>query len=360
MEKFLNIFNKKRVFWLVLTVFCFYFLYKVRSILLPFILGFFIAYIFKNIVKKYESKISRHWLSLGIISLLGIFIILVILFAFPALFNQFIGLLRELMTKTENIDFNKIYAKLNELAKVFKIEDIKDLQQYFLSTSNFFVKYLGNLTNSLLSSSMQIISTAVMIFISPIVAFYFLRDWDKIFNFITENIISENYKESYIKLSARIDDILHHYIIGQINVSLILGTYYSIALLLIRFNYAFVVGIAAGLLTLLPYVGAFGGAFISLLLGYLQFGPSVSKLLAITVIFCFGQFIEGNFITPNLIGNKIQVHPLWLFFGIFAGGALYGFWGIVFSMPVAGILGVLIRFYFEEKANKEKYGISDR
>ncbi len=349
MDKILSFFNIKQIFYILMYIFVFYFLYKIKSILPPFILGFLIAYIFKNIVKKYENKFSRHWLSLIIVLLFSVFIILVCFFAVPALFNQLISLLREVISKTENIDFNKLYEKVSELAKIFRIHDVKDLQKHFISLTNLIVKYLGNMTNSLISSSLYILYCIFTICISPIIAFYFLRDWDKMFNFVQEHFISIKFREHYLKLSTRIDDILHHYIIGQINVSLIIGFYYSMGLLLIDFKYAFVVGIFAGILTLLPYVGAFGGAFVALILGYFQYGTSISKLISIGVIFSLGQFLEGNFITPNLIGNKIQVHPLWLFFGIFAGGALYGFWGIVISMPLAGILGVLIRFYFEEK-----------
>ncbi len=354
MSKILNFFNTKQILYILMYIFVFYFFYKIRGILPPFILGFFIAYLFKNVVKKYENKISRHWLSVIIVSLFSIFIILICLFALPALFNQLINLLREIMSKTENIDLNKLYEKINELARLFKIYDAKELQKHFLTFSNLVVKYLGNMTNSLISSSLYILYCVFVICISPIIAFYFLRDWDKMFNFIQEHFISVKFKKHYLKLSSRIDDILHHYIIGQINVSLIIGFYYSIGLLLINFKYAFVVGIFAGILTLLPYVGSFGGAFIALILGYFQYGASMSKLISIGIIFSLGQFLEGNFITPNLIGNKIQVHPLWLFFGIFAGGALYGFWGIVISMPLAGIFGVLIRFYFEEKETINK------
>lgn len=360
MGKILDFVNKKCVLYILAYAFALYFLYRVRGILPPFILGFFIAYIFKNLVKKYENKIPRHWLSLIIISLFTIFIVLICLFAIPALFNQLISLLREIISKTENIDFDILYNKIYEIARIFKIDDVKELQKHFLTASNFIVKYLGNLTNSLIASSLQILYGIFVVCISPIIAFYFLRDWDKMFNFIREHFISNSFKKHYLKLSSRIDDILHHYIIGQINVSLILGLFYSVGLLLIDFRYAFIVGIFSGILTLLPYVGAFGGAFISLILGYFQYGSSVPKLVSIGVVFSVGQFLEGNFITPNLIGNKIQVHPLWLFFGILAGGALYGFWGIVISMPLAGILGVLVRFYFEEKAMRDKYDINNR
>ena len=152
---------------------------------------------------------------------------------------------------------------------------------------------------------------------------------------------------------------LHHYIVGQLNVCLILGTFYSILLFLTGFNYSFIVGIMAGFLTLLPYVGAFIGGALALTLAYFQFGLVIGKLFTIFFIFCLGQFLEGNFVTPNLIGNKIKVHPLWLIFAILSGGTLYGFWGIVISMPLSAVIGVLVRIYFEKKSYRF-YGFNSR
>lgn len=194
-----------------------------------------------------------------------------------------------------------------------------------------------------------------MIILSPIVGFYFLRDWKIIMQNINK-LFPKEHRENIITVIARIDNILHQYIIGQINVSAIIAIIYSTLLIIIKFKYAFIVGIIAGFLTLLPYIGAFGGCIIALFLGFFQFGTNYIKLLEIVVVFVLGQFLEGNFVTPNLIGNKIQVHPLWIMFAMFSGGSLYGFWGIVISMPVAAIIGVLIRFYFEiinKKTNKE-------
>ncbi|MDR1498831.1 MAG: AI-2E family transporter [Rickettsiales bacterium] len=355
--------NKNSLIFVVITAFVVYFLHRIRGILLPFVLGFIIAYSFKNLVKKYEKKVSRNLLSILVVTLFSLLVALVSVFVFPAILAQFMGLLGEIVLYIENVDFNSIYLKFDEILKLLKIESVKELQQYFVTISNFTIKSIGNLTNNLLSFSLRVINKIFMICISPITAFYFLRDWDRMFNFVKNRLIPADFRGHYLILSRRIDSILHHYVVGQINVGLILTTYYSVLLLCINFKYAFIVGTISGFLTLLPYVGAFGGCALALVLGYFQFGAMVGKLFIILLIFCSGQFLEGNFVTPSLIGNKIRVHPLWLFFGMFVGGSLSGFWGIVISMPLAGVIGVLTRFYFEEKQKRKKrvkYGPNSR
>lgn len=352
---------KKHIFSIIVLLFSLLFLYKVKSILLPFILGFLIAYCFKDFVKRHEEKYSRGLLSIGIISIFSIVVVLTVIFVFPMIFTQLLDLIKTVLTRVENLDLNSFYAKFKEILVILRIEDTVELKQYFTSISSVLLKTIGNITNTFITSSVQVVNVVFMIFISPIVAFYLLRDWEKIVNFLSKECVPREFRRHFVILLKRIDDVLHHYIVGQIIVCLILGTFYSVLLFCIGFNYSFVVGLVAGFLTLLPYFGAFCGGGIALVLGYLQFGFSLSKLFAILFIFSLGQFLEGNFVTPNLIGNKIKVHPLWLIFGILAGGSLYGFWGIVVSMPLAAIIGVLVRFYFEEKNKKvKKYGIKHR
>ena len=350
---------RKHFFLILLLSFCVFFLYLVRGILLPFILGFLIAYLFKNIVKKYQSKIKRSYLSLIFVSTFSFICILIILFIFPMIFSQLSALIKDLLKQIDNFDINKFYSKTKEIMVLLNIENTTELKQYFTELTNFLLKTAGSLTNSLVNSSFQIVNVIFMIFISPIVAFYVLKDWENIFNFLKKEVVPREFRAQFRILSSRIDDVLHHYIVGQLNVCLILGTFYSVLLFLTGFNYSFIVGITAGFLTLLPYVGAFIGGALALTLAYFQFGLVIGKLFSIFFIFCLGQFLEGNFVTPNLIGNKIKVHPLWLIFAILSGGTLYGFWGIVISMPLSAVIGVLVRFYFEKKSYRF-YGFNGR
>ena len=350
---------RKYFFLILLLSFSIFFLYLVRGILLPFILGFLIAYLFKNIVKKYQSKIKRSYLSLIFVSTFSFICILIILFIFPMIFSQLSALIKDLLKQIDNFDINRFYSKTKEIMVLLNIENTTELKQYFTELTNFLLKTAGSLTNSLVNSSFQIVNVIFMIFISPIVAFYVLKDWENIFDFLKKEVVPREFRAQFRILSSRIDDVLHHYIVGQLNVCLILGTFYSVLLFLTGFNYSFIVGITAGFLTLLPYVGAFIGGALALTLAYFQFGLVIGKLFSIFFIFCLCQFLEGNFVTPNLIGNKIKVHPLWLIFAILSGGTLYGFWGIVISMPLSAVIGVLVRFYFEKKSYRF-YGFNGR
>ena len=352
---------KKYLLSIVILICSLIFLCKVKGILLPFILGILIAYCFKDVVKKYESKMPRGVLSLLIVCIFSVIVVLIAIFIFPMIFTQLTDLIKTVLSRVENLDLNSFYIKFREVMTLLRIDDTAELRQYFTSASSILLKTVANVTNTFISSSVQVVNIMFMIFISPIIAFYLLRDWERISKFISVEFIPGEFQRHFAIIIRRIDDVLHHYIVGQIIVCLILGTFYSVLLFCIGFKYSFVVGLVAGFLTLLPYFGAFCGGGVALVLGYLQFGLSFSKLFAILFIFCLGQFLEGNFVTPNLIGNKIKVHPLWLIFGILSGGSLYGFWGVVISMPLVAIMGVLVRFYFEERnRRKRKYGIKHR
>ena len=340
---------KKHLFpliFLLLFVIC---VYSVRGVLLPFFLGLIIAYCFKDFVNRHENRVSRHTLSLLIIVAFSLAVIVLLIFCVPAVVGQLINLTKDLMKYFEGVDVNGVYAKFKKVLVIFGVDDVSELKQQLVALSGGLLKMVGGITNGIVASSVQVFAVVFMIFVSPIVAFYFLRDWNRIVGFLLNECVPKEFRDKATTIFARIDNVLHHYIVGQISVCAILGCFYSILLFFIEFKYSFVVGIASGFLTILPYFGTFLGGTMALILGYLQFGFVLGKLVAILLVFCVGQFLEGNFITPNLIGNRIKVHPLWLIFAVLVGGAFYGFWGVVISMPLAAVIGVLIRFYFEER-----------
>ena len=345
--------NKKLFFIFFVCLFCIVFLYKVKSILAPFIFGLLIAYICKNTVEKYETKFSRHTLSIFIISLISLFFILFLIFIAPIVARQVVEITKQLSSILKEFDVNIFYQKH---IKILKFINIKSPQEFSSLLNKFYdlaTRYFTNVANIFIYSSWKIVNTSFMFFITPIIAFYFLRDW-KIMNKNIMRLVPKEYKNNYNILKMRIDDILHNYIIGQINVTIIMSIFYTVLLLFIGFEYSFVVGITAGILTLMPYIGAFGGCIMGVFLSFFQYGYNLTKILEIIAIFSCGQFLEGNFITPTLIGNKINVHPLWLMFAMFAGASLKGFWGIVISMPISAIIGVVYRFSQEIKIKNNR------
>ena len=346
-------FNKRLFFIFFICLCCIVFLYKVKSILAPFIFGLLIAYICKNTVEKYEKKFSRQTLSLVIISLISLFFIFILIFVAPIVVKQIMEITKQLSIFAKEFNVDVFYNKHIKILNIMNINSPQEVSSLLNGLYNLFTKYFADIANIFISSSWKIVNTSFMFFITPIIAFYFLRDW-KIMNKNIMRLIPKEYKNNYNILKMRIDDILHNYIIGQINVTIIISIFYTTLLLFIGFEYSFIVGITAGILTLLPYIGAFGGCFIGLCLSFFQYGYNLTKILEIIAIFSCGQFLEGNFITPSLIGNRIKVHPLWLMFAMFAGASLKGFWGIVISMPISAIIGVVYRFSQEIKIQNNR------
>ncbi|MEM6391030.1 MAG: AI-2E family transporter, partial [Pseudomonadota bacterium] len=148
-------------------------------------------------------------------------------------------------------------------------------------------------------------------------------------------------------LGRKIDRTLASFVRGQGTVCLILGTFYAVALMLVGLNFGLVVGFVAGLLTFIPYLGALIGGALALGLALFQFWGEWGWIIAVAAIFQAGQLVEGNVLTPNLVGSSIGLHPVWLIFALSAFGTLFGFVGVLVAVPVAAVIGVLTRFFIE-------------
>ena len=345
----LKFLKKETTLYVLSVLFAFLFLYKVKGILLPFMIGIFIAFLIKEPLNKLEAKgYSRNLLAILFVVAITLFILIFAIFIFPILFSQLINLIKEIITFINKINVDKIYLEFENFLNVLKIEDSVEIKKYINNVSNFVLKYIGNTANSLLSSSFSIINTLAMLVISPITAYYFASDW-KIFMHGLHKLVPFQWRKDFLKLFKRIDEVLKSYLTGQIMVVSLLGSYYAIFLWIAGLNYGFVIGLLTGLLTFIPYIGISIGMGLGLILGYFQFGIVFSKLFFLFMIFASGQFIEGNFVTPKLIGDKVKLHPLWVIFALFSAGSLFGFIGILLALPVSSVLGVVIRFYLEKK-----------
>jgi predicted PurR-regulated permease PerM len=157
------------------------------------------------------------------------------------------------------------------------------------------------------------------------------------------------------RLASEIDKTLSSFIRGMGTVCLVLGTYYAITLMLVGLQFGLVVGFIAGLLTFIPYVGALVGGGLALGLALFQFWGEWVWIGAVAGIFASGQMIEGNFLTPKLVGNSIGLHPVWLILALSVFGALFGFVGMLIAVPLAAALGVFVRFAAEQYRNGPLY-----
>src|SRR5690606_11180848 len=200
----------------------------------------------------------------------------------------------------------------------------------------------GELLNGVLVSVGGIVNVLILFVIVPVVAFYLLLDWDNMIAKI-DKLVPRDHVETVRQIATEIDGTLAAFIRGQGMVCLILGVYYMVALMLVGLPFGLVVGAIAGALTFIPYVGALVGGGLAIGLALFQFWGDWLWIIAVAAIFQIGQLVEGNILTPKLVGESVGLHPVWLLFALAAFGALFGFVGLLVAVPVAASLGVIVR-----------------
>ena len=187
------------------------------------------------------------------------------------------------------------------------------------------------------------ISAVVFIVVVPVVAFYLLLDWDNMVAKI-DALVPRDHAETVRSLARQINSVLAGFVRGQVSVCLILGTFYSVALMFAGLQFGLIVGAIAGTITFIPYVGALIGGLLALGLALFQFWGDWLSIGLVAGIFVVGQFLEGNVLTPKLVGKSVGLHPVWLLFALSCFGTLFGFVGMLVAVPVAASIGVLMRF----------------
>ena len=334
--------SKTLIFWLCVGLLFFLFIYSIRSILLPFVLGIMIAYFLDPAADKLEKlKLSRTMATATITLTFFVILILLILLIVPTVIEQLSGFILDFPTYFTSLETK--YEK--ELASWFSMVPksyIEGMKTAAANISGFMMKIVGGILGGLFYSGMSVINMLSLILITPVVAFYMLRDWD-IIKHEFYALLPRKHEKTIREQLALIDATLAGFIRGQLNVCFILAVFYAFGLLLTGLKFGILIGIATGFLVIIPYLGLLFGMGLGLTVAFFQF-DSWDKILSVLAVFVIGQIIEGNFITPKLVGEKVGLHPVWIIFGLLAGAALFGFVGVLLAVPVTAVIGVLIRF----------------
>jgi predicted PurR-regulated permease PerM len=205
-----------------------------------------------------------------------------------------------------------------------------------------------------LASSLALVDFVLLLVVAPVVAFYLLLDWDKLVARIDHSLPREH-ADTIRQIFLDIDRALSGFVRGQGTVCLILGLFYAIALTVIGLPFGFLVGMLAGFLSFIPYVGTLVGGVLSIGIALVTFWSQPIWIGVTIGIFGFGQFVEGNILSPKLIGASVGLHPVWLIFALAVFGALFGFAGLLIAVPVAASLGVFGRFAIERYLESPLY-----
>lgn len=313
-------------------------LWFLGEVIMPFILGGAIAYCLDPVADRLEKAGLSRVLSVSLITLVAFFVfILLVLLVIPTLVTQVSGLIEAapgFPDRIKSFISTTFPAVLDADSTVYK---------QLIAISETVQSKGGELLNGLLSSAAGFLNVIVLLVVVPVVAFYLLLDWDNMVARI-DDMLPRDHAATIRMIATDIDRTLASFIRGQGTVCLVMGIFYAVGLMAVGLNFGLVVGSFAGLITFIPYVGALVGGVLAIGLAIFQFWGEWVWIGAVAIIFALGQFLEGNVITPRLVGQSVGLHPVWLIFALSVFGALFGFVGMLVAVPVAAMIGVLIRF----------------
>ncbi|MFT5649016.1 MAG: putative PurR-regulated permease PerM [Yoonia sp.] len=317
-------------------------LWQLGDVILPFILGGAIAYCLDPIADRLERMGLSRVAAVAVITLVALLtFILLFLLVIPTLIQQTAQLI-----ETAPDLFNRLQTALtNRFPEL--MDETSTIRQQLISIGETIQSKGGELVNGILSSALGLINMLVFLVVVPVVAFYLLLDWDNMTAKI-DDMLPRDHLPVVRRLAAQVDSTLASFIRGQGTVCLILGTYYAISLMLAGLNFGLVVGFVAGLISFIPYIGALIGGVLAIGLALFQFWGDWLSIGIIGGIFMIGQFLEGNVLTPKLVGNSVGLHPVWLLFALSVFGSLFGFVGMLVAVPVAAMIGVFARYGMEQ------------
>ncbi|CAH2409212.1 AI-2E family transporter [Mesorhizobium escarrei] len=338
-----GVFRRQIRFWLISAVILAIFLYVFSGILLPFVAGMVLAYFLDPVADRLQ-RLGLSRLMATIVILFAFIVVLVLAFVIliPVLASQmadFASKLPEYLTRLQSLITSFDPRWLEEQFGV----DANGLREGLnsLLTSGFGL--LTTVFTSIWSSGVALVSVVSLFVVTPVVAFYMLLDWDRMVA-IVDSWVPRDYVQTVRAIANDINTATAGFVRGQGTLCLVLGAMYATGLTLTGLNFGILIGLFAGLISFIPYVGSLTGLVLAVGVAFVQFWPDWTMVAAVAGVFFVGQFIEGNILQPRLVGKSVGLHPVWLMFSLFAFGALFGFVGLLIAVPASAAVAVLVRF----------------
>lgn len=330
------------------------FLYVFSSVLLPFVAGLILAYLFNPLADRLEKAgFNRLGASLLIVIVVSFAFVLMLILFVPVMAHQlaaFIESLPGLVTRLQALvaeeggllggRFGGGWLErlgLNEQLSSAEIQ--KSLGDIVKQGAQWMLAFM----KSLWSGGQALLGVFSLLVVTPVVAFYILLDWGRMIATI-DSLAPSAHREDIRAIARDMNRAIAGFLRGQSLVCLFLGLWYGIGLSLIGLKFGFLLGVCAGFLSFIPYVGSLTALVLSAVMSIVQGWPSMGLFAMAMGVIGVGQFLEGNVLTPRLVGASVGLHPVWLMFALFAFGSLFGFTGLILAVPLAAVLGVLIRF----------------
>lgn len=335
--------SERRIwFWVAGLVLVLVALYFLRGILLPFVAGMAIAYLLDPICDRLDRwGCPRSIAAVLVLVVFVLAVVAVLLLLVPLIQAQLSELIVRLPDVINALG-TRMQSLLSKLARRIPLGEMSQLGTMLRGQSGNVLNWAAQVVGSVLSGGWAVVNILSLIFITPVVAFYLLRDWDRLVARVNEWLPRDH--AGVIRDQARqMDATLAGYVRGQALVCLFLGTFYAVGLSSVGLDSGLSIGLLAGVLSFIPYVGTLVGFVCSVGLAFAQFSEW-PPIIVVIAIFVAGQILEGYVLSPKLVGERVGLHPVWVIFALLAGGALFGFVGILLALPVAAMAGVLTRF----------------
>jgi predicted PurR-regulated permease PerM len=325
-------------YWGIAALIFFALLWGLGTVMLPFLVGGAIAYFLDPVADRLERLGLSRTTATTFISVVALLAFCLLgLLVVPMLVRQLVQLVNAAPTILGELQ-GFLSAKFPHA-----MDSDSVVRQSLVALGKTIQERGGELASGLLSSAMSVLNALIFIVVVPVVAFYLLLDWDHMVARI-DAALPLDHRDQVREIATEIDRVLAGFVRGQVSVCLMMGAYYAVSLIAVGLQFGLVVGAIAGLVTFIPYVGALIGGTLAIGLALFQFWGQWVSVGTVVGIFAVGQFLEGNVITPRLVGKSVGLHPVWLLFALSAMGTLFGFVGMLVAVPVAAALGVLARF----------------
>lgn len=342
--------------WLVFggTIFSGWLLYLLAPILMPFIVGALFAYLGDPLVDRLEkTRLSR---TLSVVIVFGTMImsgLILLLFILPQLERQITGLVVRLPQFISWIQENMLPRLIVILGLEPGSLDLAVVKDAFANNIKDISGIMGRLLVKLTQSGQSLIIWFAYLTLIPVVTFYLLRDWDILVGKVND-LIPRPYEKLVSKLAKQCDEVLAEFLRGQLLVMLAQAVLYSVGLWIVGLEFSLLIGMLAGLVSFVPYLGFIVGIGVAGIAGFMQF-HDIIHLVYILILFGFGQVIEGMILSPLLVGDRIGLHPVAVIFAVMAGGQLFGIVGVLVALPVAAVIVVLLRHVQERYLESNLY-----
>lgn len=340
-------------FWAGVVVAIIALIYLFQAVLLPFVAGILLAYLLDPLVNRLTKLgLGRGWATLAVLLVFTILLVGVVLLVVPMLQQQ----ITDLITKMPDLiaALRERFGGLLDLMRTrVSPQDMEKIQDAVGGHAGDILGMIPAFLGGLLTKGLALFNILSLIFITPIVAFYMMRDWPMIVATV-DGWLPKRQAPTVRRLFVEMDQKLSGYIRGVSMICIILAVFYGTALSAVGLDFGLVVGLLAALMAFIPFVGAIFGFVISVGLAFAQFSEW-TPILLVAGIFLLGQAAEGNLLQPLLVGRQVNLHAVWIIFALLAGGAVFGFLGVLLAVPFAVIIAVLVRFAIEQYRESQLY-----